>query len=54
MEIKCPKCGNTQARHLVGGAYLCDCGRMFYIENGEILTATEICEKYEQANKREE
>ena len=50
---KCPNCGSTaQVRHLVGGAYLCGCGQMFYKENGKIMTAKEICEIYEKANKK--
>ena len=50
---KCPNCGSTaQVRHLCGGAYLCGCGQMFYVENNEVLTASQICQKYEEANKK--
>ena len=49
---KCPNCGSTaQVRHLIGEAYLCGCGQMFYVKNNEIKTATEICDEYEKANK---
>ena len=52
--IRCPNCGNTaQVRHLCGGAYLCGCGQMFYVENQQIKTASQICEEYEKANKKD-
>ena len=51
--IRCPNCGSTaQVRHLCGGAYLCGCGQMFYVENSEVKTASQICEEYEKANKK--
>ena len=51
-QIKCPNCGSTaQVRHLCGGAYLCGCGQIFYVENGIIKTADQICDEYEKANK---
>jgi hypothetical protein len=51
--IKCPNCGSTaQVRHLCGGAYLCGCGQMFYVENQQIKTSSQICEEYEKANKK--
>ena len=51
--LKCPNCGSTaQVRHLCGGAYLCGCGQMFYVENSEVKTASQICEEYEKANKK--
>ena len=52
--LKCPNCGSTaQIRHLCGGAYLCGCGQMFYVENQQINTASQICEEYEKANKKD-
>ena len=52
-RIKCPNCGSTaQVRHLCGGAYLCGCGQMFYVENGTTKTADQICDEYEKANKK--
>jgi hypothetical protein len=51
--IRCPNCGSSaQVRHLCGGAYLCGCGQMFYVENQQIKTASQICEEYEKANKK--
>lgn len=53
-RIKCPNCGSSaQVRHLCGGAYLCGCGQMFYVENQQIKTASQICEEYEKANKKD-
>ena len=51
--IRCPHCGSTaQVRHLIGGAYSCGCGQLFYVENGKIKTANQICKEIEKANKR--
>ena len=50
---KCPWCGSTaQVKYLIGGAYICGCGQMFYEVNGEIKTANQICEEIEKAEKR--
>ena len=51
--VKCPNCGSTaQVRHLIGGAFLCGCGQMFYVVNGEVKTANQICEEIEKMEKR--
>lgn len=53
MKIKCPNCGSTaQPKPLIGTAYLCGCGQLFYVNNGKVETSKEICEKYEKANKK--
>lgn len=50
---RCPNCGSTaQVKHLIGGAFLCGCGQMFYVVNDEVKTATQICDEIEKAEKR--
>ena len=50
---RCPNCGSAaQVRHLIGGAYLCGCGQMFYAVNNEVKTANQICEEIEKMEKR--
>ena len=52
-QPRCPKCGSTaQVKHLIGGAFLCGCGQMFYVVNNEVKTANQICEEIEKANKK--
>ena len=40
---RCPNCGSTaQVKHLIGGAFLCGCGQMFYVVQEETQAESEV------------
>lgn len=50
--IKCPHCGSTQTKQLIGYAYTCECGELFYMVNNKPKTATQICEEINRAEQK--
>ena len=50
--IKCPHCGSAQVKRMIGNVYICECEEIFYMENNEPKTATQICEEINRAEQK--